>query len=120
MQGMPKRILCIEDDHETASLIAEELIDRGYRVEIAINGDEGLTAILRSPPDLVLADINMPVLSGFELLERLTTIEPRFDTMPFILLTALADRDSELKGWRLGADDFITKPVDFEILGARI
>jgi DNA-binding response OmpR family regulator len=120
MTGTSKRILCIEDDSETAELIAEELIDRGYQVALASNGDEGFDAILTSPPDLVLADINMPVISGFELLERLTGIEPRFATMPFIFLTALADRESELKGWRLGADDFITKPVDFEILNARI
>jgi DNA-binding response OmpR family regulator len=120
MTGTSKRILCIEDDSETAGLIAEELIDRGYQVALASNGDEGFDAILTSPPDLVLADINMPVISGFELLERLTGIEPRFATVPFIFLTALADRASELRGWRLGADDFITKPVDFEILNARI
>jgi DNA-binding NarL/FixJ family response regulator len=120
MTGTSKRILCIEDDSEMAALIAEELTDRGYQVVLASNGDEGLDAILASPPDLVLADINMPVISGFELLERLTGIEPRFAAMPFIFLTALADRESELKGWRLGADDFMTKPVDFEILNARI
>jgi DNA-binding NarL/FixJ family response regulator len=58
----------------------------------------------------------MPVLSGFDLLERLTALEPRFARMPFVFLTALADHDNELKGWRLGADDYVTKPVEFDVL----
>jgi DNA-binding NarL/FixJ family response regulator len=58
----------------------------------------------------------MPVLSGFDLLERLTTLAPRFSSMPFLYLTALSDRANELKGRQLGADDYITKPVDFDIL----
>jgi DNA-binding response OmpR family regulator len=115
-----KRILCIEDDTETAALIAEELTDRGYSVAMAQNGFEGLNSIMKSPPDLVLADINMPVMSGFTLLERLTAFEPRHARMPFVFLTALADHDSELKGWRLGADDFVTKPIDFDVLAAII
>jgi DNA-binding response OmpR family regulator len=118
MKTTSKRILCIEDDHETADLIADVLTDRGYEVRVAHNGRDGLEAILKDPPDLVLADISMPVMSGFELLERLTAIEPRFENMPFVFLTALADRENELKGWRLGADDYVTKPVDFDVLGA--
>jgi DNA-binding response OmpR family regulator len=120
MRTTGRKILCIEDDPETAALIAEELIDRHYDVRIAGNGLEGLEAILRQVPDLVLADISMPVMSGFELLERLLATEARFASLPFVFLTALADRDNELKGWRLGADDYVTKPVDFDILGAVI
>jgi len=115
-----RKILCIEDDRETAALIAEELRDRGYKAEVAHNGHDGLAAILRSSPDLVLADVNMPVMSGFDLLARLTSLEPRFVRMPFVFLTALADHDNELKGWQLGADDYVTKPVDFDVLAAVI
>jgi DNA-binding response OmpR family regulator len=120
MQATSRRILCIEDDAETAELIAEALTYRGYDVATAFNGRDGLEMILRAPPDLVLADINMPAMSGFDLLERLTSMEPRFVRMPFVFLTALADRDNELKGWQLGADDYVTKPVDFELLAAVI
>jgi DNA-binding response OmpR family regulator len=120
MQATSRRILCIEDDAETAELIAEALTYRGYDVATAFNGRDGLEMILRAPPDLVLADINMPAMSGFDLLERLTSMEPRFARMPFVFLTALADRDNELKGWQLGADDYVTKPVDFELLAAVI
>jgi DNA-binding response OmpR family regulator len=120
MADARKRILCIEDDRETAALIAEELSDRGFGVSIAYSGEEGLAAILRERPDLVLSDISMPVMSGFELLERLIALAPRFEAMPFVFLTALADRDNELKGRRLGADDYVTKPIDFDMLEAII
>jgi DNA-binding NarL/FixJ family response regulator len=120
MEASCKRILCIEDDCETAALIAEELHDRGFAVSLAHNGRDGLDAILRSAPDLVLADVSMPVMSGFDLLERVTAHEPRFSRMPFVFLTALADHDNELRGWQLGADDYVTKPVDFELLAAVI
>src|ERR1700736_5829662 len=105
MKAARKKILCIEDDRETAALIVEELADRGYDVSVAYDGREGLSAILSHEPGLVLADVSLPVMSGFEVLERLTATAPRFQSMPFVFLTALADRDNELKGWRLGADD---------------
>src|SRR5208337_4143029 len=65
------KIICIEDDRETAALIAEELNERGFEVTIAHDGQEGLAAILRIKPDLVVSDICMPLMSGFEMLERL-------------------------------------------------
>jgi DNA-binding response OmpR family regulator len=114
------RILCVEDDRDTASLICEELVDRGFEVSVAYNGRDALSAILKEPPNLVLSDIGMPGMSGFELLERLTSMEPRFHSMPFVFLTALSDHDNELKGWQLGADDYLTKPVDYDVLAALI
>jgi len=121
---MPKRILCIEDDRETAGLIAEELLDRGFEVRIAYGGQEGLLAIMKATPDLVLCDISMAAMTGFEVLDRLKEFAPRLGRIPFVFLTALADRNSELKGRRLGADDYVTKPIDFErlvlIINARL
>lgn len=120
MANVPKKILCIDDDRETAALIAEELIDRGYEVGLAHDGREGLATILKTMPDLVLSDISMPAMSGFELLDRLVSLAPRFSRMPFIFLTALTDRDNELKGRQLGADDYVIKPIDFDMLAAII
>jgi DNA-binding NarL/FixJ family response regulator len=120
MTATKKRILCIEDDRETAALIAEELDERGYEVVLAYNGGEGFAAIFKSMPDLILCDINMRVMSGFEVLEHLTRIAPRFGNMPFVFLTALTDRNNELKGRQLGADDYVTKPIDFDVLDAII
>jgi DNA-binding response OmpR family regulator len=120
MQMPPSKILCIEDDPDTASLICEELVDRGFEIRIATNGHDGLSEILKDPPDLVLSDVGMRGMSGFELLDRLTAMEPRFERMPFVFLTALGDHDNELKGWQLGADDYLTKPVDYDVLAALI
>jgi len=120
MAEAQKTILCIEDDRETAALIAEELVDRGYAVTLAHDGREGLAVILKTMPDLVLSDISMPTMSGFELLERLVALAPRFAKMPFVFLTALTDRDNELKGRQLGADDYVTKPIDFDVLATII
>jgi DNA-binding response OmpR family regulator len=115
-----KRVLCIEDDRETAGLLAEELAERGYDVCVAHNGREGFAAILAQPPDLVICDLNMPVMSGFELLQRLTGFGVRFQDMPFLFLTAITDRENELRGRQMGADDYVAKPIDFEVLGAII
>jgi DNA-binding NarL/FixJ family response regulator len=111
------RILCVEDDQETATLLAEALTELGYTVELAPDGKRGFAAILDNPPDLVLCDVRMPHMTGFQLLERVTAEGARFAEIPFVFLTALVDRDSELAGRRLGADDYLTKPVDFEMLG---
>jgi DNA-binding response OmpR family regulator len=109
-------MLCVEDDLETASLIAEEFEERGYEMTLAHDGQAGFAAVLKQQPDIVLCDVSMPLMSGFELLDRLVELTPRFASMPFIFLTALGDRDNQLKGRRLGADDYIVKPIDFEIL----
>jgi DNA-binding response OmpR family regulator len=120
MTPVKKKILCIEDDRETATLIAEELVERGYEVTTAYDGAAGFAAIFKTMPDLILCDISMPAMSGFEVLEHLTNIAPRFGNMPFLFLTALTDRNNELRGRQLGADDYVTKPVDFDLLAAII
>jgi DNA-binding NarL/FixJ family response regulator len=111
------KILCVEDDNETGLLISEALTELGYTVELATDGESGLAAILDNRPDLVLCDVRMPRMTGFELLEKVAAAGARFADLPFVFLTALVDRDSELIGRRLGADDYLTKPVDFEMLG---
>ena len=96
MKESRSKILCIDDERDTAALICEELVDRGFEVKVAHNGFEGLRSILNEPPDLVLSDIGMPGMSGFQVLERLTSMAPRFESMPFLFLTAFGDHDSEL------------------------
>ena len=105
-------ILSIDDDRETAGLIAEELVERGFRVSLAFDGEEGYRSIIANEPDLVLADVNLPSLSGFDLLERLIGFAPRFNNITFVYLTAMSDRANELRGRQMGADDYITKPID--------
>jgi DNA-binding NarL/FixJ family response regulator len=111
-----KKILCIEDDQEIADLIGDQLGDCGFDVTTARDGEEGLRAISRNVPDLVLCDIKLPKESGFRVLEHLTAIAPQYGRTPFIFLTAMVDREIELKARQLGADDYVTKPIDFDML----
>jgi DNA-binding response OmpR family regulator len=120
MTGVPSKILCVEDDRQMAALLAEDLCDRGFQVALAYDGQAGLDALLRDTPDLALVDINMPGLSGLELLEQAKKLAPRFSATPFVFLTASCDRETELTAWRLGAEDYVTKPFDFEVLAALI
>jgi DNA-binding response OmpR family regulator len=118
MSKARRKILCIEDDCEVASLIAEELRERGFEVCLVHDGRQGLDAILKELPDLVLVDINLPAMSGFEIIEHLRASMLRGRDIPFIFLTALTDPDNRNHGPQLGADEFITKPIDFEVLHA--
>jgi DNA-binding NarL/FixJ family response regulator len=111
-----KKVLCIEDDSTIAAMVAEELADRGFEVTVAHDGHEGFVATLKIMPDLILCDLSLPIMSGFEVLERLNALAPRLGRIPFVFLTALSDRESELRARRLGADDYVTKPIDFDML----
>jgi DNA-binding response OmpR family regulator len=115
-----KKILCIEDDRETAKLIAEELSERGFYPLIAYDSRIGLAAILKKIPDLVLCDVGLPEMSGFEVLKRWKELTRPFGRIPFVFLTGLSGRHNELEGRSLGADDYVTKPIDFDILEAII
>ena len=83
--GSPQ-ILCIEDDRECAALIADELGERGFEAVIAYDGHEGLVTIIEMVPDLVVRDISLPIMDGFELLERLNELAPRLGHIPFVFL----------------------------------
>jgi DNA-binding NarL/FixJ family response regulator len=111
-----KKIQLIEDDHEIAALISIELVDRGYEVIVSHTGQDGFVSILKNLPDLILCDINMPVMSGFDILKSLSDLAPQVGKIPFVVITALSDRANALEARRLGADDIIVKPIDFEIL----
>ncbi len=114
---MSARLLCIDDEADVRQLVVDMLSLRGFVVDVAANAGEGFTEILHNPPDLVLCDILMPGDSGLDLLERLSALScDQMGPIPFIFLTALADRETILRGRRLGADDYVTKPIDFDIL----
>ena len=114
------RVLCIEDEADLRADIAEELEDAGYQVSQAGDGRSGLREILRFRPNLVVSDITMPGLDGFGLLRELRENHPEFAETPFIFLSALADRKDQIQGVKMGADDYLTKPIDFEIMLARV
>jgi DNA-binding response OmpR family regulator len=113
-------ILCVEDEKAVRDLLVEELQDAGIRTLEAENGRHGLEMILKNRPDIVISDITMPEMDGTELLAELQINHPEFSNMPFIFLTALADREKMLEGLRAGADNYLTKPIDFDVLMAKI
>lgn len=114
-----KTILCVEDEDELRADIAEELEAADYRVLQASNGSEALRLIESDRPDLVLCDITMPGLGGYDVLRAIRKQEAMAD-VPFVFLTALAERNDVLVGKQAGADDYLVKPIDYEILLATI
>ncbi|MDQ0509606.1 response regulator [Ancylobacter amanitiformis] len=113
-------ILCVEDEVDLRSDIAEELMSAGYRVIEAGNGREAMAMLATARPDLILCDITMPGLGGYAFMAQLRAERPDLAEVPFIFLTALADRTEVLHGKRAGADDYLVKPVDFDDLLATI
>ncbi len=109
-------ILCIEDEVSLRADISEELGDAGYNVKLAGDGEEGLEMILKYQPDLVLCDITMPKKNGYALLSEIRGKYPLLAEMPFIFLSALTDKELILNGLKCGADSYLTKPIDFELL----
>lgn len=110
-------ILVLEDDTVTRETMGIVLEEQGYRVVLARNGSDGLLAFSRATPDLVVTDVNMPGMSGFEVLSR---VRAGYPDLPVIIITANHTGEAERQALRLGADDFINKPVDLEDMLARI
>ncbi|PKA43713.1 two-component system response regulator [Rhizobium sullae] len=113
-------ILCVEDEADIRKLIVEELNEAGFATLEAANGQEALETILSKWPDIVITDISMPIMDGHQLLAEIQVNHPQFSNIPFILLTALTDRENMLTGLRAGAADYLTKPIDFDILLAKV
>lgn len=117
---MAPTILCIDDEALLREDIVEELEDEGYRVIQASDGHEGLKQILQHRPDLVICDITMPRKNGYELLKEVRGEHGISAEMPFIFLSALADKEHIVAGLKMGADNYMTKPVDFDVLRVKV
>lgn len=117
---MAATILCIDDEVLLREDIVEELEDEGYHVLQASDGNEGLKQILQHRPDLVICDITMPRKNGYELLKEVRMEHGISAEMPFIFLSALADKEHVVAGLKMGADNYMTKPVDFDVLRVKI
>ncbi|MSP43765.1 MAG: response regulator [Alphaproteobacteria bacterium] len=112
------KIVCVEDEADIREDLVETLELAGYTVISAENGQVGLEMIEREKPDLVISDITMPVLDGLGLLAAVRSGHEELADMPFIFLSALADRNDMIQGHEQGADEYLTKPVDFDLLHA--
>ena len=114
------KILVVDDEPELRQFVALELDDAGHQTAEASNGEEALTLVVSYEPDIIISDITMPVMNGYQFFRNLREKHPDFRQTPFIFLSALAEKDDMLKGYRLGADDYISKPIDFDLLIARV
>ncbi|NKF22238.1 EAL domain-containing protein [Solimonas marina] len=113
---MSARILCVEDEADLRADLADELRDAGYEVLEVADGRAALDALPQFAPDLVLCDINMPRMDGLAVLEAVRARGDRLAAVPFVLLTAYGEKHQILRGRALGADDYVVKPADFDLL----
>ena len=114
------RVLVVDDDPDMAAFLARMLSMEGMKADIVHDGDAAIQSVMASAPDLVLLDVMLPgERSGFEICEHLKS-NPSTALIPVVLVTALEDRDSRVRGIEAGADDFLSKPVRREELLARV
>lgn len=112
---MPE-ILLMDDDTNLSDLLSDYLRGQGFTVRSAQNGRDGLRAVFERKPDLVVLDVNMPIKDGWETLKSLREVSD----LPVIMLTARGNEPDVLRGFSLGADDYVPKPFSFAQLTARI
>ena len=113
------KIIVVEDELELREILAEELGEAGHHILEASDGVEGLAAIKAESPDVIISDIGMPRMNGYQLRRRLQRC-PRFSDTPFLFLSALPHSQAIDKGIDVDANEYLTKPVDFDTLLSRI
>jgi CheY-like chemotaxis protein len=112
-------VLIADDDPMTRALVRGSLEQMGFEVAEASDGAEALDVLSKHKPDLMLLDIKMPIMDGIETLKKLRKL-PEGKNLPVIMLTGLADSDSAAKAAAAGATDYVTKPINWRLLGHRI
>ncbi|MGB3535815.1 MAG: response regulator [Microcoleaceae cyanobacterium] len=119
LSSLKADILIVDDTPANLRLLSTMMVDRGYNVRQAINGQMALTATKAMIPDLILLDINMPGMSGYEVCEKLKQDSKTAD-VPVIFLSAFDDINEKVKAFKVGGSDYITKPFEFEEVIVRI
>ncbi len=115
----PKHIVVVEDEPDLSDLLVYNLQRAGYQVSAANDGIAGLKHVLENPPDLIVLDLMLPKMSGFEVARQVRT-SPRTSNVPILMLTARAEEIDQVTGFKVGADDYVTKPCSMKVLVARV
>ena len=113
------KVLVVDDTPHNVKLLADLLAVKGYQVATAVNGEEALSKVASDPPDLILLDVMMPGLSGYDVCRRLRS-DPGTALLPIVLVTSLDPQSERVKGIEAGADDFLGKPINQAELFARV
>lgn len=116
---MAQRILVVDDTPQNVKLFTDLLTLKGYEVTSAVNGELALASIAANPPDLVLLDVMMPGISGYDVCRRIRE-NPATALLPVVMATSLDPNQERIKGIEAGADDFLSKPVNQAELFARV
>src|SRR5260221_10493197 len=106
-------VLVADDQHDNRALFVRLLVSEGYEVHTACDGESALAALERHRPDVMLRDVQMPGVDGFEVCRRVK-LNPATRLTPVVMVTGLNERENRIKGINAGADDFIVKPFDTE------
>lgn len=117
--GNGERILVVDDHPDNVEIINARLASRGFNIDTATNGQEALDKVQAEPPHLILLDVMMPLMDGFEVSRRIKT-DTSLPYIPIILVTARDSTQDKVEGLDSGADDYITKPINFPELEARV
>jgi len=119
MADVPKKILIADDEPDIIEIISFHLMKAGFDIATAGDGSEAIEKAKQFEPDCIILDVMMPKRTGFEVCEYLRS-NSQFDKTLIVLLTALNDEASHIKGLELGGDDFVTKPISPKVLTSRI
>jgi len=118
-EGLPKKILIVDDNQDGRELVVKILKNRGYQMIEAVDGEEALEKAIAENPDLILMDISIPKIDGYEVTKRLKN-QVTFKNTPIIALTAHAMKGDREKALEAGCDGYISKPIDIHELPDQI
>ena len=119
MVSLPGTLLVVDDDEANRDMLSRRLERKGFSVTVAEDGSRAIELVRQRPFDLVLLDVLMPGLSGLEVLRELRQSHPATE-LPVIMATALSESGDVVEALRLGANDYVSKPLDFPVVLARI
>jgi two-component system cell cycle response regulator DivK len=118
-KGLPKKILVVDDNQDSRELVVKVLKNKGYEMVEAVDGEEAIEKAIAERPNLILLDISIPKLNGYEVTQKLKDME-EFENIPIVALTAHAMKGDRKKALEAGCEGYITKPINVRELPAQV
>jgi two-component system cell cycle response regulator DivK len=118
-KGLPKKILVVDDNQDSRELVVKVLKNKGYEMVEAADGEEAIEKAIAERPNLILLDISIPKLNGYEVTQKLKSMK-EFENIPIVALTAHAMKGDRMKALEAGCEGYITKPINVRELPAQV